>query len=86
MCVCVCVCGVGGGGVGVRRAADSKSWFESHIVSFDKKLYSPLSLPPHMYKTATRMNSKDLFQLQSAELSPHPLMDSSDHHRETFGV
>ena len=78
--------GGGGGGVGVRRAADSSCWFESHIVSFDKKLYSPLSLPPHMYKTATRMNSKDLFQLQSAELSPHPLMDSSDHHRETFEV
>ena len=73
----------GGGG---RGAADSSCWFESRIVSFDKKRYSPLSLPPHMYKTGTRMNSKDLFQLLSAELSPHPLMDNSDHHRETFGV
>ena len=34
----MCVWGEGGGGVGVRRAADSKCWFESHIVSFDKKL------------------------------------------------
>ena len=83
-----CVWGGGGGGegVGVRRAADSSCWFESHIVSLDKRLYSPLSLPPHVYKTGTRINSKDLFQLQSADLCPHPLMDNLDHHRETFGV
>ena len=49
--------------MGVRRAADSSCWFESHIVSLDKRLYSPLSLPPHVYKTGTRINSKDLFQL-----------------------
>ena len=67
MCVCVC----GGGGLGrMRRAADSSCWFGSHIVSLDKKLYSPLSLAPHVYKTGTRINSKDLFQLESAELSP----------------
>ena len=78
--------GGGGEGVRVRRAADSSCWFESHIVSLDKRLYSPLSLPPHVYKTGTRINSKDLFQLQSADLCPPPLMDNLDHHRDTFGV
>ena len=70
------MCGGGGGG-GARRAADSSCWFESHIGSLDKRLYSPLSLPPHVYKTSTRI---------SAELCPHPPMDNLDHHRETFRV
>ena len=29
----------GGEGVGARRAGDSSCWFESHIVSLDKRLY-----------------------------------------------
>ena len=72
--------GGGGEGVGARRAADCQ------IVSLDKRLYSPLSLPPHVYKSGARINSKDLFQLQSAELCPYPFVDNLDHHRETFGV
>ena len=59
MCVSVCRGGGGGGGRGeARRAADSSCWFEFHIVSLDKKLYSPLSLAPHVCKTGTRIKFK----------------------------